>query len=144
LSQKLDELDRKIIEALRKDARTPFIEIGKQLGISDATVHFRVKKMRRIGVIKKYTVIVNEGVSESQVAGYLFLNVKHGKVPEVSKQLVAIEKVSMVQEVHGPNDIIVKIRAMNLEELRNTIVTIQKNPEIVSSQCLTVFKSWKE
>ena len=38
----LDETDYKILDVLRRDARTPFTEVGRDLGISDATVHVRV------------------------------------------------------------------------------------------------------
>lgn len=100
--------------------------------------------MRKAGIIKKYTVIVNEGTLRSRVSCYMFINVKHGTAPNVSKQLVANEHVSLVQEVHGPNDIIAKIEALDLEKLRNIIVMIQKNPAILESKCLTVFKRWKE
>jgi Lrp/AsnC family transcriptional regulator for asnA, asnC and gidA len=144
MSQKLDAVDRKIIEALQKDARTPFTEIGKELGISDATVHFRVKKMIRAGAIKKYTVVVDKNVYESQVFCYMLIKVKHGKVDKISKQLVAMERVNMVQEVHGSNDIVIKIGAMNLEELRNTIAMIQENSDITTSEYLTILKTWKE
>lgn len=144
LSQKLDEIDRKIIEALREDARIPFTEIGKELRISDATVHFRVKKMLKAGIIRKYTVSVNESVYESRISCYMLIKVRHGKIDEISKQLVTIERVNAVQEVHGSNDIIIKIGAMDLEGLRNVITKIQENPNIVTSEYLTILKTWKE
>ncbi|MCS4542435.1 MAG: AsnC family protein [Euryarchaeota archaeon] len=34
----VDDLDRRIIEILQKDARTPFVEIGKAVGVSDVSV----------------------------------------------------------------------------------------------------------
>jgi len=54
----LDETDYKILEILRRDARTPFTDVGRDLGISDATVHVRVKKMIDEGIIKRYTIVV--------------------------------------------------------------------------------------
>lgn len=144
LSLKLDELDRKIIEALQKDARTPFTEIGKELGISDATVHVRVKKMRKAGIIKKYTAVVNERVYESRVACYMLMSVKREKIEDVSKQLAEIERISVVQEVHGTNDMIVKIGAKDLEGLRDVILMVQKTPDVTASEYLTVLKTWKE
>jgi Lrp/AsnC family transcriptional regulator for asnA, asnC and gidA len=144
LSQKLDELDWKIIKALQEDARTPFTEIGKALGISDATVHFRVKKLLKARIIRKYTAVINKSVDESQVFCYMLIKVKHGKTSEVSKELAAMERVNMLQEVHGSNDIIIKIQATNLEELRNIITTIQKVSDIATSEYLTILKTWKE
>lgn len=144
LSQKLDEVDRKIIEALRKNARIPFTEIGKELGISDATVHFRVKKLLKAGIIRKYTVVVDKSVHESRVSCYMLIKVKHGKINGVSKQLAVMERVNMVQEVHGENDIIIKIEAIDLEKLRNTVTKIQGNSDIAKSEYLTILKTWKE
>ena len=139
----IDEIDRKIIEALKRNARTPFTEIGKILGLSDSSIHFRVKKLRDAGIIKKYTIEVGEKFSENIVAGYMLLKVKRGKVEEVSRELASLENVSLVQEVHGSNDIIIKIEAINLEKLRNIVMKIEKNPSIIESGYLTILKTWK-
>ena len=141
--QKLDEVDWKIIKALEKDARTPFTEIGREIGVSDATVHVRVKKMWETGIMKRYTLVVDGSVYERRVACYILMNVKRGKVEEVSKQLARIKEVGMIQEVHGTNDIIAKIWAKDLEGLRDIILTVQENPNITASEHLTVFKTWK-
>jgi Lrp/AsnC family transcriptional regulator for asnA, asnC and gidA len=140
----LDYVDRKIIEALRKDARTPFTKIGKKLGISDATIHYRVKKMLRSGIIRNYTVIVSKETLGREVAGYVLISVKQGKIEEVSKMLMSMEAVIMVQEVHGTKNILVKIGTGNLENLRDVVKEIQENPHVVASECLMVFKTWKE
>lgn len=144
MSLKLDDVDRKIINALQKDARVPFTEIGKELGISDSTVHFRVNKMLKAGIIRKYTVVVNESLHESRVSCYMLIKAKHGKIEQISKQLAVIKKINVVQEVHGANDIVVKVEAMDLESLRNIIAKIQQNPDISSSEYLTILKTWKE
>ena len=141
--QKLDEVDWKIIKALEKDARTPFTEIGREIGVSDATVHVRVKKMWETGIMKRYTLVVDGSVYERRVACYILMNVKRGTVEEVSKQLAGIKEVGMIQEVHGTNDIIAKIWAKDLEGLRDIILTVQENPNITASEHLTVFKTWK-
>ncbi len=55
----LDDRDRVIIEMLTKDARTPFTEIAKALGISETAVRKRVKALEEEGVIEQYTIKVN-------------------------------------------------------------------------------------
>lgn len=139
----MDGVDQKIIEALRKDARTPFTEIGKKLGISDATVHYRVKKMWRAGIIRKYTVIMNKKTLDREIASYVLMSVKQGKVEETSKMLAEMEVVTMVQEVHGAKDILVKIGTGNLESLRDAVKEIREISDVVASECLMVFKTWK-
>ena len=55
----LDDINLKIIYALSKDSSMPFVEIAKQIGISDATVHLRVRRLKDEGVINKFTLSVD-------------------------------------------------------------------------------------
>jgi len=50
--QPIDQLDQHILRALVKDAKTPYAEIAKQSGVSAATIHVRVEKMRQSGIIE--------------------------------------------------------------------------------------------
>ena len=143
LSEKLDEIDRRILEILKRDARMPFTDIGRELAISDATVHIRVKRMMDEGIIKKYTVEVDEVAFGRRISGFVLMNVKSGALEEVSKQLAENERISGVYEVHGPNDLIMKIGASDLDEMRDLILEIRKIPNVVKSELIPVFKIWK-
>ena len=59
---KFDEIDAKILEFLRKDSRIPYTDIGKALGITDSTVHIRVKKMLDEGIISNFAIRVDDEV----------------------------------------------------------------------------------
>jgi len=139
----LDETDLKILEILRTDARTPFTDVGKSLGVSDATVHVRVKRMIDEGVIKKYTIEMNEDAL-GKVRGFVLINVKPGFLETTMKQLIENEKISAIYEIHGPNDLIVKIKAGNLDEMRNIMLRIREIPNIMTTELITIFKVWKE
>jgi len=141
---KLDEIDYKILEILRRDARTPFTDVGRDLGISDATVHVRVKRMMDEGIIKKYTIVVDEEALGRKVRGFVLINVDPGSLEDVAKQLVQNERVSAVHEIHGPNDLIVKVEAGDLDEMRDLMLKIREIPNIATSELITVFKVWKE
>jgi len=141
---KLDEIDYKILEILRGDARTPFTEVARALGISDATVHVRVKKMTDEGIIRRYTVEVDQEALGRKVHGFVLINIKPGSLEEVANQLVENEKVTAIYEIHGPNDLIVKIRAGDLDEMRDLMLRIRETPNLTTSELITVFKVWKE
>ncbi len=49
---RLDSLDRRILQLLTKDARTPFLEVARQCKVSGAAIHQRVQKMIEAGVIE--------------------------------------------------------------------------------------------
>jgi len=141
---KLDEIDHKILETLRADARTPFTKIGRALGISDATVHVRVKKMIDERIIKSYTIKVDETVLGKNVHGFVLLNVKLGSLEDVAKRLVENEKVSAIYEIHGANDLIAKVEVGDLNEMRDLMLKIRGIPNITTSELITVFRVWKE
>jgi len=139
----LDEVDHKILEILRRHARTPFTDIGRELAVSDATVHVRVKRMLDEGIIKRYTIKVDEKALGRNVCGFVLINVKPGSLEEAANQLADNEKISGIYEIHGPNDLIVKVEAGDLDEMRELILEIRKIPNMVTSELIPVFKMWK-
>ncbi|UCD26928.1 MAG: Lrp/AsnC ligand binding domain-containing protein, partial [Candidatus Bathyarchaeota archaeon] len=60
------------------------------------------------------------------------------------RQLCEVEKVSEVHEVHGSEDLIVKVRAKNLRRLRPVILKIREIPDVVQTEFIPVFKTWKD
>ena len=140
----LDEIDYKILETLRRDARTPFTEVGRDLGISDATVHIRVNKMMDAGIIKRYTIVLDEEALGRKVHGFALINVNPGSLEDVANQLVENERVSAVYEIHGPNDILVKIEAGDLDDMRDLMLKIRGIRNVTTSELITVYKVWKE
>jgi len=74
----------------------------------------------------------------------MLVNVRPGAVKEVSKQLTEIETVSEVHEVHGPEDLIVKVRAKNLIRLRPVILKVRAIPDVVQTEFIPIFKTWKD
>jgi Lrp/AsnC family transcriptional regulator, regulator for asnA, asnC and gidA len=58
----LDDVNLQIIDILAKDSSTTFVEIAKQIGISDATVHLRVRRLIAAGIITKFTISVDNNL----------------------------------------------------------------------------------
>lgn len=138
----LDKVDYKIVEILRKDARTPFTKVGEELKISDATVHVRVKKLLQEGIIKRYTIIVDEDALGRKVSGFIMLNVTPGTLEEVIIKLLNMDCLNEIYEIHGPNDLILKIWAKNLNEIRDHLLKIREIPNVTSSELITIYKVW--
>ena len=139
----IDEIDRKIIKILQRDARTPFTEVGRELDISDATVHVRVKRMLAEDIIKRYTVIVNDEVLGKKVSSFVMLNINPGSLYGVIEQLLDMEIVNEIYEIHGSNDLILKIWAANLDEMRDYLLKIREIPNVTSSELITIYKRWQ-
>ena len=63
----MDDLDRRILSILRRDARTPYTEIADRVGTSEGTVRNRVDRMTDEGVIERFTVTTRTGNVKAMV-----------------------------------------------------------------------------
>ena len=140
----LDKFDLNILSILQDDARTPFTKIAERLGVSDATIHLHVKKMEELGLIEKYTIIINEEEMGKPVTTYVLIRVDPGTVEAVCTKLMELEDVYEVCEIHERYDILVKIRGRSLDEVRDIIIKkIRSIPDVVGSEAYTAYKTWK-
>jgi Lrp/AsnC family transcriptional regulator, regulator for asnA, asnC and gidA len=141
----LDEISLKIIDILSRDSSTPFVEIARKIGISDATVHMRVRRLIATRIIRKFTISVNNcRIGYSHLA-FMGINVEPGFAEEVVLGLSNVETVLEIHEMHGRFDLILKIRAKDLGEMRDVVVNkIRTLPHILEIELMTVLKSRKE
>ena len=145
VSKTLDTVDLNILSILQDDARTPFTKIADKLDISDATIHNRVKNMEKMGVIEKYTLILNEEKVGKPITTYVLIRVNPGDVEKICKELLELEVVYEICEIHEKYDILVKIRGSNLDEVRDIIINrLRSITDILSSEAYTVYKTWKK
>jgi Lrp/AsnC family transcriptional regulator for asnA, asnC and gidA len=144
MSKTIDEVDMNILSMLQDDARTPFTKIAKKLNVSDATIHLRVKKMENMGLIEKYTIVVNEEGLGKPITSYILIRINPGTVEQVCNELLQFDEVYEICEIHERYDIIVKIRGHNLDEVRDIIKNLRSIPDILGSEAYTVYKTWKK
>lgn len=90
----IDDLDRKIIRELFKDARASYVDIAKKLIVSNATVHQRVNKLRLHGILKGFVPLVDEGKMGFTVSAIIGIYLKNAK----DSQLV-LDKLHKIPEV---------------------------------------------
>ncbi len=139
----LDDVDAKIINILKKDSRTPFTEIASTLGVSDSTIHVRLKKLKDDGILRGYTLDINEELMGKKIHGLAMINVNLGHLDEVVSALMRKESVIKIYETHGANDLIALINARDLDELREVLIEIRKTENITATALTTILKIWK-
>ena len=141
----LDDINLKIISILSKDSSLPFVDIAKQIGISDATVHIRVRRLIAAGIIRKFTISVDNNQLGYDHLAFMGINIEPGFADEVNTGLSTIEEVLEIHETHGRCDILLKLRAKDLDEMRDIVVNkIRKLPRILETELMTVLKTRKE
>ncbi|MDI9620110.1 MAG: Lrp/AsnC family transcriptional regulator [Candidatus Nezhaarchaeota archaeon] len=140
----LDEVDLKILRMLQEDARTPFSKIASTIGVSEATIHLRVQKLRKLGVIKGFRAVVDPARVGKAVTAIVLLKADPMKYKDALKQVAAIEDVYEVYDVTGEYYAVLKVRAGSSDALAKVIDRIGEIEGITSTQTLIVLRTMKE
>ena len=141
----LDDVNLKIISILSKDSSVPFVEIAKQIGISDATVHIRVRRLMACGIISKFSISVDNNLLGYDHLAFMGINVEPGFADEAVGKLLNLDEILEIHEMHGTFDLLLKIRAKDLNHMREIVVNkIRKLPRILETELMAVLKTRKE
>lgn len=114
----IDGIDKTILRALMADARTPVLEIARQVGISGAAIHQRLRKLEKSGIISGSKFVINP-----KVLGYTtmaFIGIYLDKAmsnPDAVKQLKKIPEVLECHYTTGNWSIFIKILCKDNEHL---------------------------
>lgn len=120
----IDGIDKKILRALMADARTPILEIARNVGISGAAIHQRLRKLEKSKLISGSKFVINP-----KVLGYTtmaFVGVYLDKAvsnPEAVKQLSKIPEVLECHYTTGHWSVFIKILAKDNEHLMQVLNT---------------------
>ncbi|MBK5203115.1 MAG: Lrp/AsnC ligand binding domain-containing protein [Prolixibacteraceae bacterium] len=121
-SPKLDELDEKILCIITKNARTPFLEVARECGVSGAAIHQRVQRLLNLGVISGSEFVVDPLKMGYNTCAYI--GVTLGRAKDHKQVAESLKNIPEVVECHyttGPFTMIVKVVAKNNNHLKNII-----------------------
>ena len=90
LQDSIDAVDLKIIDILGKDSSTTFVDIAKQIGVSDATIHIRVRRLREAGIIGNFTISVDNNRLGYDHLAFMGINVEPGFAEDVTNDLSSL------------------------------------------------------
>ena len=136
-NSQLDEIDKKILDFLVENTRTPFTEIANQMGISAGTVHVRVKKMEDAGIILGSSLVINYKKLNYNFTTYVgILLSKSNKTQEVLKILEGIPNVTELSVTSGKYNIFCKIRAKDTDDAKRIIYQINDIEEVMRTESM--------
>ena len=135
----MDELDQKIMEILRKDSRTSFVDIGKAIGLSEAAVRRRVQNLIEKNTIRKFTI----EVGEQQGASAITLITTNPQIPtqKMTEQLRNMKGVDTVYEITGQYDIAVILSAPSIAEINACIDDVRRIDGVANTNTLIILRT---
>ena len=119
---KIDGIDKKILRYLMTDARKPILEIARNIGISGAAIHQRLRKLEKSGLISGSKFIINPRSLGYTTMAYIgiFLD----KAMSNPAAVKALEKIPEVLECHyttGNWSILIKVLCKDNEHLMHVL-----------------------
>ncbi len=135
----VDEIDMKILEILKENARTTYVDIGKAIGLSEGTVRNRIQAITDSGVIKRFTIEVSLGVG---VRALIMISVDPQKPTlEISDKVLKLPGVEKIYEVTGEYDVVTVVSSSSIEGLNQTIEEIRVIDGIVKTNTVIVLRT---
>jgi DNA-binding Lrp family transcriptional regulator len=127
----MDDLDRRILDILRRDARTPYTEIATQVGTSEGTVRNRVERMSEENVIERFTVATRTGNIKAMIEVSVAVDVD---TTAVSDRMAEWDEVDFVWQVSGEEDVVLVVDAADTRAVNELITQAREMAEVKSTK----------
>lgn len=139
----LDEIDRTILDLLRRDARRTVTDIAGRVKLTPAPVKRRIERLERLGVIGGYTVVADraklgpalEAFTEVRVAGHL-------DIEEVVAFAVDLPEVQEAFTTTGDPDVLLRLRVDDVAHLNRVVNALRVSSKISGTKTLVVLDRW--
>lgn len=118
---KFDDTDMKILKELVENAGQSIPKLSRKIQVNPSVTYSRIKRLVRRGLIKKFTVEVNEELLGLKVQAFVGVNADAKYRDSVLKSLLDLEEARNVSEVTGRFDFLVTVKSKTLEELHNIV-----------------------
>ncbi|MFC7167603.1 Lrp/AsnC family transcriptional regulator [Halospeciosus flavus] len=127
----MDEIDRQILDVLRRDARTPYTEIADELGVSEGTVRNRVDRLQEEGTIERFTIATRTGNVKAMIEVSVAVDVD---THDVGERMADWNEVDFVWQVSGELDIVLVVDAADTQRVNELITRAREQEEVVNTK----------
>jgi len=107
----------KLLKILQNKGRASFKEMGEKVGLSTSGVKRRVEELRKMGVIKGFTVDLDEERLGYPVTALLEVHIRPDKAEGVARNLAQREEISEVNRMFQNPEIIAKVHAESVDRV---------------------------
>jgi DNA-binding Lrp family transcriptional regulator len=130
----LDDLDRKLIGALRADSRLPAATLAKRLGTSRGTVQNRIDRLLADGILLGFTIRLRGEAETGQVRAITSLEVRSAEAKSVIAALKGMPDIGRVYSTNGRWDLVAEINAESLAALDRVLGEIRALRAVAQSE----------
>jgi Lrp/AsnC family leucine-responsive transcriptional regulator len=142
----MDNINRKLLDLLQRDARLSNAELAKEVGLTVSSVHERVKKMEKSGIIKGYMAVVDPEMLGKPLLAFLRLTVSSHQEALAGIHGVCASEPDILEchNVAGEDCFIIKVRAESPKRLEQLLGRIRNAADTSRSVTSIVLSTYKE
>ena len=140
----IDEVDRRILNALHDDARVPNSVLADMVGIAPSTCHGRLRRLQDIGVIRGFYTDVDPAAIGRPLQAMISVNLQsnaRGKIRHFISEIRRLPPVIDVYFLAGADDFILHVAARDTDDLRAFVVeNLNADPDVAGTQTSLIFE----
>ena len=142
----MDQLDDRILSALKENGRATASEISRRVSLSVPAVTERIRKMEQAGIIEKYTVRVNRKAAGYGLMAFIFVTIANAEHSVLfQERIVQSPSVLECHAIAGPSDYLLKVLVRDTEALDSFLTnTLRKAGGVANINTLIRLKTLKE
>ncbi len=129
----MDEIDRRILDILRDDARTSYVDIAEAVDLTEGAIRKRMERLKEDGVIKRFTI-----ETRADVEGIVIIKADPARTKEAADEIKA--HAERVYELSGEYDILAWVHSDDLEGLNSKVDNIRETPGVSYTSTLIKLK----
>lgn len=143
MKYEIDSIDKSILELLRADSRTPYLEIARELGVSGGTVHQRMAKLKEAGIVTGAKLDLDYKALGYDVSALVGIRLaRAGASGGVTDQLKAMPEIVEVHYTTGTYSLLIKVVLRNMTELHAFLSgKLQSFADIQSTETFVILET---
>lgn len=130
----MDDIDRRLIALLRKDARTPIATLAAKLGVSRGTVGNRLRKLEDNQVIVGYSLRLRPDAQPDCIRAWMGVRIDGNQTRAVVASLLGEPGVGSLHDTNGRWDLLAELRAESMAELSQVLERVRLTKGIANTE----------
>jgi len=128
MHSQIDDLDKKILSLVSKNARVPYLEVARECNVSGAAIHQRIQRLIKLGVITGSEFIINPKSIGLLTCAYMGIYLtKASLYDDVLKKLKEIPEIVECHYTTGEYSLFIKVVTRDNEDLKHILAdSLQK------------------
>jgi DNA-binding Lrp family transcriptional regulator len=130
----MDDLDHRLIAALRVDGRASFSKLSKRLGVSRGTVQNRLDRLIASDTILGFTVRLKSAAETDRIRAIMMIEVSGKNTRRVAQMLRGLPQIHALHSTNGAFDLIAEVEVANLTEFDRVLSSVRTIEGVARSE----------